>query len=59
LLTGIIVTEVRCHDRDGWLAGAYFVHAAERDEEGVFSEMEEARSRLHRDFGEFLIEGDD
>ena len=29
------------------VAGAYFVHAAERDEEGVFSELEEARSSFN------------
>jgi hypothetical protein len=41
------------------VAGAYFVHAADRDEDGVFSELEEARSRLLRDYGEFLIEPND
>lgn len=41
------------------VAGAYFVHAAERDEEGVFSELEEARSSLIIDYGEFLIESSD
>jgi hypothetical protein len=41
------------------VAGAYFVEATDYDDGGLFSELEEARSRLHRDFGEFLIEGDD
>jgi hypothetical protein len=41
------------------VAGAYFVEAADHDDSGVFSELEEARSRLHFDFGEFVIELDD
>jgi hypothetical protein len=41
------------------VAGAYFVRAAERDEEGVFSGLEEARSSLIGDYGEFLIESGD
>jgi hypothetical protein len=41
------------------VAGAYFVEAADHDDSGVFSELEEARSRLHFDFEEFLIELDD
>jgi hypothetical protein len=41
------------------VAGAYFVEAADHDDAGVFSELEEARSRLYFDFEEFLIESDD
>ena len=33
------------------VAGAYFVEAADRDDSGVFSELGEARSRLHFDYG--------
>jgi hypothetical protein len=36
------------------VAGAYFVEAADHDDAGVFSELEEARSRLHFDFGGFV-----
>ena len=41
------------------VAGAYFVEAADHDDSGFFSELDEARSRLHFDFGEFVIESDD
>ena len=41
------------------VAGAYFVEAADHDDSGVFSELAEARSRLHFDFGEFLIKSND
>jgi hypothetical protein len=41
------------------VAGAYFVEAADRDDSGVFSELEEAHSRLHFDFGEFLIDSNE
>jgi hypothetical protein len=41
------------------VAGAYFVEAADRDDTGVFSELGEARSRLHFDFGEFLIDSNE
>ena len=41
------------------VAGAYFVEAADRDDSGVFSELGEARSRLHFDFGEFLIDSNE
>jgi hypothetical protein len=41
------------------VAGSYFVEAADHDDASVFSGLEEARSRLHLDFGEFVIESDD
>ena len=41
------------------VAGAYFVEAADHDDSGYFSELEEARSRLHFDFGEFLIDSNE
>ena len=41
------------------VAGAYFVEAADHDDSGFFSELAKARSRLHFDFGEFVIESDD
>ncbi len=41
------------------VAGAYFVEAADHDDSGFFSELDEARSRLHFDFGEFVIKSDD
>ena len=41
------------------VAGAYFVEAADRDDSGIFSELEEARSRLHFDFREFLIDSNE
>jgi len=40
------------------VAGAYFVEAADYDDSGFFSELEEARSRLHFDFEEFVSELD-
>ena len=36
--------------------GAYFVEAAERDNLGVFSNLEEARSTLFAEYGEFIVE---
>ena len=41
------------------VVGAYFAEAADRDDSGVFSELEEAHSRLHFDFGEFLIDSNE
>jgi hypothetical protein len=37
------------------VAGAYFVEAADHDDSGVFSELEEAHCKLHFDFGEFIM----
>ena len=34
--------------------GAYYVHAAERDREGVFSSIEEARAHAKLYYGEFF-----
>ena len=38
--------------------GAYYVRATEFDDKGVFSTLEEARSTVQRDHGEFLVTGD-
>jgi hypothetical protein len=40
------------------VAGAYFVEPADYDDSGFFSELEEARSRLHFNFEEFVSELD-
>jgi hypothetical protein len=38
--------------------GAYFVRAIEYDDQGLFSSLEEARSQLMSDYGEFLVSDD-
>jgi hypothetical protein len=37
--------------------GAYFVEAAEYDDDGVFDDLASAESALYWHFGEFLIDG--
>jgi hypothetical protein len=40
----------------GGVSGAYFVFSLERDDVGVFSDLEEARSQLERLYGEFIVQ---